>query len=345
MWARHTLSRDALISSFKTFLWVVPLTVMIWIYAEREQLATYPNVPIKIEPQNNDPNRVVTFADATGPRLTISADLVGPHGRLEQVQRQLETSLALRLDFDPRLDNGTHRIPTRLLGDDSLFKENGITVRSIVPEEVTIKIDPVETREFSVQPPSDNSNRLVSFTSDPKTVKVSAPQTFFREHPGLVVRAEVSLDTSAGPHEDKGVTLAPSVASRFVTITPSTASAKYEVRQADVPYKIDSMIVWVTYPPTSEWNKYMAVLLPQNQNSIINVTVIGPQEVIDRFKDPNFPKPHAFFEVEDGNPDVNRPDGPYSAPLHYMLPDPRLRVDENWANAKIQFKIQPRPAE
>jgi hypothetical protein len=334
-WARHTLSREALISSFKTFLWVVPLTVMIWIYAEREQLATYPNVPIKIEPQNNDPDhRVVTFTDASGRTLTISADLMGPHGRLEQVQRQLETSMALRLDFDARLDNGIHRIPTRLLGDDQLFKDNGITVRNIVPDEVTIKIDPVETRELPVQPPADN--RLVSFTSDPRTVKVSAPQSFFRDRPNLSVRADVTLLDKPGPHEEK-VNLAPSFTGRFVAVTPSTAAVKYDVRQADVRYKILAMPVWAAVPPTQEWDKYKA----EYQIAVANVWVIGPEEKINLLKNEQATS-HAEFYLVEAKPDFNLPDRPSDVPLHYVLPE-GVRLDETAPHPKtisVKFKLR-----
>src|SRR5688572_16294126 len=38
-WARDTFSREQIISSLKSLAWVAPLTVLIWIYAEREQLA------------------------------------------------------------------------------------------------------------------------------------------------------------------------------------------------------------------------------------------------------------------------------------------------------------------
>jgi hypothetical protein len=347
LWARHTLSRESLISSFKTFLWVVPLTVMIWIYAEREQLATLSNVPIKIEPLNSDPNRIITFADATGRTIAISADLAGPRGRLERAQRQLETSLALKLDIGSNADSGVRRVYTRSLSDDPLFKDNGITVRNIVPEEVTVRIDPVETRELAVQPPADNSNRLVSFNADPRTVKVSGPQSFFRDHPNVGVRADVALDMP-GRHEEKvtlNLNLPALTPARFVSITPSTVTAKYEVRQADLRYTIHAMTVWVTYSQGVEWNKFMA----DCPTAISDVTVIGPEEIINRLKknDPTLlPTPHAEFEVESGTPapDPSHPDQPSTAPLHYVLPE-GLRVDNEAASRTITFKLKARPTE
>ena len=48
-----------LIDGLKTFLWVAPLTVLIWIYAEREQIATLPDVPVAIEVRSAATDRVV----------------------------------------------------------------------------------------------------------------------------------------------------------------------------------------------------------------------------------------------------------------------------------------------
>src|SRR5688572_2465165 len=36
-WARDTFSRDQLVAGVKQLAWVAPLTLLIWVYAEREQ--------------------------------------------------------------------------------------------------------------------------------------------------------------------------------------------------------------------------------------------------------------------------------------------------------------------
>src|SRR5689334_21555844 len=56
---RSTLfSREHWANFLKSLPWVVPLTVLIWVYAEREQLADDPKVPIPIEVRTSDPNRI-----------------------------------------------------------------------------------------------------------------------------------------------------------------------------------------------------------------------------------------------------------------------------------------------
>ena len=37
-WFRDTFSREQLVSALRSLIWVAPLTVLIWIYAESEQV-------------------------------------------------------------------------------------------------------------------------------------------------------------------------------------------------------------------------------------------------------------------------------------------------------------------
>ena len=61
-WARNTFTRDQLASGLRSLLWVAPLTVLIWIYAEREQIITTDTpLYIPIQVVSTDPDRVVTL--------------------------------------------------------------------------------------------------------------------------------------------------------------------------------------------------------------------------------------------------------------------------------------------
>src|SRR4051812_14869415 len=54
-WLQRSLSRDSLLAGLKTSTWLVPLTVLIWIYAEREQVynAEDRTIPIDIRSGND----------------------------------------------------------------------------------------------------------------------------------------------------------------------------------------------------------------------------------------------------------------------------------------------------
>ena len=60
-------TREAVISNLKTLAWVVPLTLLIWIYAEREQVGTQKDVSVPFE-LATDPSRFVSLADTRPPQ-------------------------------------------------------------------------------------------------------------------------------------------------------------------------------------------------------------------------------------------------------------------------------------
>src|SRR5262245_57673087 len=89
-WLRNASSRESILSTIKTLAWVAPLTVLIWIYAEREQLFIDPGVPIPIAVTSGDPTRVVTLIRPA--EKMIMADLEGPRSRVEALKASLGRS-------------------------------------------------------------------------------------------------------------------------------------------------------------------------------------------------------------------------------------------------------------
>src|SRR5258706_9196582 len=73
----------------KTFAWVAPLTVLIWIYAEREQSVPYSGVSFPIELRTTDSNRLVTLRDPSD--HNVVATLLGPRTAVERVMRELQS--------------------------------------------------------------------------------------------------------------------------------------------------------------------------------------------------------------------------------------------------------------
>src|SRR5262245_48478591 len=86
-WARDTFSREQLVSSFKSFLWVAPLTILIWVYAEREQTHTQRQQPIPIALRAADPKMLVTLLDPADKNLL--ADLEGSRVQVDLVRSLL----------------------------------------------------------------------------------------------------------------------------------------------------------------------------------------------------------------------------------------------------------------
>ncbi|HEX4797379.1 MAG TPA: hypothetical protein VH370_26530, partial [Humisphaera sp.] len=223
-WARRSFARENLINGIKTMGWVIPLTILIWIYAEREQLVTA-TVTIHVEPRNGDRGRVITFDNASGPRvMSIRADLTGPHGRVEQVQKMLESAEAvLQLDVGSNLVPGaTHPVTVQPLGNDQLFVTNGITVTNMLPRELIVYVDPVVTREVDVKPPPDVAKTIDKVTFEPRRVTVSAPQSYFNRHPALEAQADLRVDALPGPNETVAVAVPERNGNSDITLTPAT---------------------------------------------------------------------------------------------------------------------------
>src|SRR3954454_16085515 len=103
-WRRNTanVTREQVISNLKTLAWVVPLTLLIWIYAEREQVATTKDVAAPFELVSVDPGRVVSLARATQDRNFI-LELQGPQARLQEVIQKLRSDLphGLKIEIPP----------------------------------------------------------------------------------------------------------------------------------------------------------------------------------------------------------------------------------------------------
>src|SRR5688572_30737940 len=71
------------IGALKTFLWVAPLTALIWIYAEREQIdKAEVRVPIRLMSKSTD--RIITVQSPTD--RMISLDLQGPRASLGELR-------------------------------------------------------------------------------------------------------------------------------------------------------------------------------------------------------------------------------------------------------------------
>src|SRR3954470_17200953 len=86
-WARRHLNRESFLDGLKTFVWVAPLTVLIWVYAEQEQEKDEPTVQVPIAIKSTDPNRIVTLAPGNDQWITV--DLRGPRSKIEAVKSEL----------------------------------------------------------------------------------------------------------------------------------------------------------------------------------------------------------------------------------------------------------------
>jgi len=332
-------------ASLRSLLWVVPLTVLIWVYAEREQVTTLTNVTINVAPPASPTGLLIRFAP--GAIHTIHADLKGPQSSAEEAKEILETS-PISLDLERDLTPGDHSIDiANVLNKDSRMIAKGTEVRNCVPAEVTVTVEKVRpvTLDVKVKPEDAKGLPLLVFT--PAKVKLNIPEGEYQKAETdnrlyVVPNLKPFADKLAqGGHQDLlNIALLPGFEDPLnaVTISPATVNATFDSNTTEIRIVRNAFPVWPTPPPTPRADEYKAIPNPER---IDNVTIIGPQDKIEKLQagvQEGPYGPHATFDV-DFSGDPLSPRAP--AQLHFILPQ-GLKVSDEDAKRTIEYRLEKR---
>lgn len=344
-WARSTFSRESFISSFKSLLWVVPLTVLIWIYAEREEDVTVNGVPVVLDVRSSEPRMFVRLASRNP---TIQVDLKGRQVDVEQIKDWLQTTPA-SIEVARNLTPGEHQIYLQFeLNQLPRVKNKGVTISNCTPAEVTVDVDEIETIDVDVKARPEDSKTLGSPIFNPARVKISAPRRLIRQAQqdtggqGLVAYANFAafkqLMLEPGKHSLSAVPVVPSIGIEDSHVQPDAVSAEVDVTdKAERTITLPYLRVLAASPRDAgtRADQYKPYFDP----TLTNVTVTGPEQQIALLQDPNYaptPAPAAIFEVN-----YNDIENPAPAPIMFQLP-PGVHVSEKDAERKITYSFKPR---
>ncbi len=302
---RDRFTRESIVNAVKTFIWVAPLTILIWIYAEREQLTTQSGQTVPIEVRISGTNKIATLANL--PDRNILVDLRGPRAQLDAIKAELarlDGDPRLILDIDPTLSPGLHReslLP--LIQRHSFFAERGVEVISTSPTDVQIIVDEVAEAELPIVIPPDVHN-LEEATFDPPVVRFVGPRSImeeaieqdrFKVYPDLSGREVLK---KPGLHELSNLPLVRMFEGNHVTLSPTTVNATLRVREQDVSYTMNQMTIFLSHPP-GMLDKYRVEYDP----ILERVTLIGPPHLIEAIRNQTInPRPKARLEVTDDIP-------------------------------------------
>ena len=172
------ITRENIISNLKTLAWVVPLTLLIWIWAEREQVRPEDNVSVPFELVSNDANRVISLKQPQDANVVL--DLIGPQARLQELLARLrggQMPQGLKLEIPTTYSVGhDYTLSTAdLVGSQRIFRDYGVTVHNVQPLKMEISIDELVDRDAKIVVPPSMKNVIATF--DPPTVKVRGPRT------------------------------------------------------------------------------------------------------------------------------------------------------------------------
>lgn len=284
----------------KTLLWVIPITLVIWIYAEREQVVV-PNGPnvsgvrVSIRPIDGLSIEVLGFAESTP---TISLQLTGPQQALERVREQLTTRIPLGVNIELGNIGVGNSQPINLLdhlASQDVFKLNGVSVMKVQPENLYVNVERKIKKELPVLIPPDIDTLTPETHFTPATISVSGPESLvnssdFRAFANL---SSAQVPKKPGPYTLAAVPVKLSLSSDKLQIDPPQVRADLLVRNPDVPFDIRGMYIYVK-SPVAMLTKY-DITLP-NGETIDETHVTGPADKIKLLEDHTF-TPQAVLEI------------------------------------------------
>ncbi|HEY1629363.1 MAG TPA: hypothetical protein VGF52_05860 [Tepidisphaeraceae bacterium] len=343
-WGRQSMSRSNLLAGLKTLSWLVPLTLLIWIYAEREQIDKADNISIPIEIQSVDYNKHISLQMED---KNVVAELSGPRSQLEEIRQKLlpqgdRPSVVLRID--PPL--GQYNPNTAdLLNASPIFAHTGVTISNCKPASLPIFVDEFVERDVDVQAPPSVSNLVKQPIFDPKQVKIRAPQREMDriESSGRLVAyadmASTGVLDKPGNHEAVVRVTSPGLNVQDASYNPANVSANFDVRQSDVQFTIPSVVVNLE-GPNYLLNKYEV----QYKDTIYDVKVMGPPDKIAALQRDDTTKPYGILHVTGDDRPTPTSAGQHTRRLEFKMPD-GVRLDPQDDQRSIDFTLVERPTQ
>jgi hypothetical protein len=321
---RYLPTREQFTNFLKNLVWVAPLTLLIWVYAEREQTVTISGLSFPIEVRTTDHNRLVTLRRPADKNVIV--ELSGPRARLDRVRDVLQPKpdgAPVQIYVDPQIGEGGQELLTvSQINNHPIFKNNGITVKSAQPPYLVVDIDSYREVDVPVKAPPEIESQLSDQTYfNPSIVKLRAPSQLVDEAEkanALVVYADVAkreeFRTKTGLQRFENVPLywvvRGQIQREHVSLAPLTVTANLDIKPRDETYEVASVPIFKETPAGFEQRFNV-----EYEQPIANVKVTGPKEQIDLIRSGQF-KVKARVEISSLDPT----DKTIRKPLKFDLP-------------------------
>lgn len=341
-WLRDTFSREQIAAGLKQLAWVAPLTVLIWVYAERRQQYR-DTVTFNVVARSSSQNVHVTVAEpADG---IVQAVLQGARSRIEEVETTVGAQAPVVIDVPVDAKPGVTTFNVaEILDRDPRFR--GLTWQespSSIPARLEVLVDPVEDLMLPVTIRKEDQDRLEKggavFT--PAKVRVRMPSRVARDvrlaNDGqLVVYADLAAlrdSTDGGKQSLPDVRVFVNGAEGAqVRIEPATVSAVLTLRDADQSFVIEQLPV-ITHASNSFHNQYTVKFDP---TTLFDVEVVGPAGAIEELRTGGDSAVSAFVSVS--KEDAGEP---RQKKVSFILPD-GVRLHERSADQDVGVTVTPR---
>jgi hypothetical protein len=263
---------------------VAPLTILLWVYAEREQLVTKEDVHVRIKALAGNPaERIVTVLSDD---RDVSLDLSGPRATLGIVRDQLaqgKAELEVLVSEDPGAE---YVIPlVDRLSRNDIFAQNAVRVTKVRPAWIKVKVEARTSRRLRVKAKQSIIGKVVF---EPAEVTVWGPKSLL-ESPAIpaeqmVAEADMSKFANRTPgHYEENVPVAFPYRNENITLAENVR-AKVDIEKTE-QVQLDPVRVLVEIPAGLLEADRQKVQTPV---TLANVLVTGSEESIRLLKEGKF---------------------------------------------------------
>jgi hypothetical protein len=326
-WWETTFTRQGIMDAIRNLAWVAPLTILIWVYAEREQIGTptYNDVPVNIVGSN---------LSITPDQSRISLELKGPQNGLERVQLAIGKAPGLEIDISNTAARGRQNINViDHIQNQPLFRDTGVSVTKADPAEIQVNVDDLISYPIPVQSPPNVPNLEATSHYEPRMVKAHGPKLMIDsllKQGGLTAYANLDSVGALTPgHHERIVDVSLSGKDTSITLDPTSVNASLDVRPSDETKIIPAMAIWIK-APQSVLDQYEIHNVPA---TVTNTTVTGPPDKLALLEKT---LPTAVLTITGDDINTEQP-----KQLDYQLP-PGVTVNHNDQARTFEFKLEKR---
>lgn len=291
---RRGWTRQRMMEVLRTLVYVVPLTLLVWVWAQDQQIDVRQlrSVPVRIE--HIDGGKVVTVQRASsgedvsrrGDSILATLTFHGPRIGLNAVVRALSEDPAsplLELRLRGRSTEQTTISLREELNQLDVLREEGVTIRDATPSDLIVSIEDrrqIEARIVAANVDPEDLAGPVVF--EPATVVLTGPATALSR---LEVAGDVTLaahlpDSPPGEQEAQLTVTIPGAAASGIRPESIEVTARFTRRER----RDDSLVLPFPVPVMANVPAALRVV-PEGLTPVINgLRVRGPAHLIARLR-------------------------------------------------------------
>lgn len=272
---------------------VALVTLLIWLFAEAESVRTeVRTVSIEVRAAPNS-GKVVALTPGQNWSGTVQVKFEGSNSAIEGIRTLLQTPIVLVPGDGLPMEAGENPVDLRqALGRRQNIRGEGVTVSEVTPAFVQVQVDDLVRVEVAVRVEADEAVVLESPPEPLRSTVTLLLPALVRDALGESPEAIARLDARdvdglpEGVRQEKVLRLDPPEAVRGVVgvrLDPPQVTVGLTLRSRTETYEIPSVPVHIRLPAV-EVNNWI-VTIPADRQSLLDVSVSGPSELIERIRE------------------------------------------------------------